>query len=83
MTENTTSIYQSAIRKSFAFLKRTKRIDELLVKQIPLPDGLGVLLPICELHADDSHLIEDLSSWRRSNQVAYPTRFPVTTEGTS
>jgi perosamine synthetase len=83
MNKNTISIYQSTIRKSFAFLKQTSQIDKLLAKQIPLPEGQGVLLPLCELHASDSLLIKDLSAWREANQAAYPTRFPVNAEGTA
>lgn len=83
MNDRVISTYKDTIRKSFNFLKCTTRIDELFVKQIPLPDGKGTLLPICELHADDAHLISELSSWRIANQTAYPTRFPVTDQGTA
>jgi perosamine synthetase len=80
---NVTDIYRSTVDSSFAFMKRTANIAELLVKNIPLPNGEGVLLPICDLHSDDRSLIRDLASWRANHQTAYPTRFPVTEEGTA
>lgn len=83
MNEQSIKSYNSAVRTSFGFLKRTAKLDELHAKQIPLPNGLGVLLPICDLHAEDVDLIAELSAWRSANQIAYPTRFPVTHEGTA
>lgn len=83
MNHRAISTYQAAIRRSFSFLKRTARIDELFAKHIPLPDGQGVLVPVCELYTGDARLIGDLSAWRAANQAAYPTRFPVTDEGTA
>lgn len=83
MTDQSLSTYHKAVKKSFRFLKSTARIDEMFAKQIPLPDGKGTLLPLCEVHVGDIRLNADLTSWRSENQTAYPTRFPVTEEGTA
>ena len=76
-------VYQQAVRKNFSFLKRTKRLDELFAKCIPLAAGSGYLVPVCDLHADDAPLISKLSLWRRENAFAYPTQFAVTEAGTA
>lgn len=39
-------------------------------------------MPIGELHANDTVLIEELAIWREENSFAYPTQFKVTFEGT-
>lgn len=75
--------YQQAVRSNFSFLKQTSRLDDLFAKSIPLADGAGGLLPICELHATDKELIKKLAQWREENFFAYPTQFPVTIEGTT
>lgn len=74
--------YQEAVRKSFSFLKRTETLEAAFVKSIPLDPPDGVLIPVCELHADDDALIRKLSQWRIDNAFAYPTQFPVTDSGT-
>lgn len=83
MTTRINKAYNVAIKKSFSFLKSTCSYSELIAKQIPLSEGKGALLPICELHGSDSQLVSDLSNWRAANQTAYPTRFPITDVGTA
>lgn len=77
------AIYEKAVEKNFSFLKRTRRLDELFAKSIPLSEPAGYLLPVCDLHGDDPHLIGQLSRWRRENAFAYPTQFVVTDAGTA
>jgi len=71
-----------AISRSFSFLKNTSRLEELFVKGIPVDETGVLLVPVCELHADDDVLIRLLAQWRAENEFAYPTRFPVTEGGT-
>ncbi|MBN2239562.1 MAG: aminotransferase class I/II-fold pyridoxal phosphate-dependent enzyme [Dehalococcoidales bacterium] len=75
-------IYKQSIRKEFLFLKNTSDIIDMYSKAIPLPDQQGCLIPVCELHADDPELIELFAKWRAENSYAFPTRFPVTFDGT-
>ena len=74
--------YHNSVRRNFAFLKSASCLETLFVRSIPLEDGRGLLVPVCELHADDDNLISLLSRWRADNWFAYPTQFPVTDEGT-
>lgn len=74
---------QRAVRDCFAFMKKTNALDDLLAKSIPLRDGEGYLVAVCDLHLDDRELIEKLARWRSENSDAFPTRFPVTLEGTA
>src|SRR5882672_6235027 len=77
------AVYQQAVRKNFSFLKRTKRLDELFAKCIPMAGGSGYLVPVCDLHEADTPLISKLSLWRRENAFAYPSQFVVTDAGTA
>jgi perosamine synthetase len=63
-------------------LKTIDRYDEAVARSLRLRDGLGYLLPVCELHADDTQLIRLLADWRDRNQAVFPTQFEVTLEGT-
>jgi perosamine synthetase len=81
--ERASAVYDEAVRSTFAFLKATTRLDDLHAKAVELASDSGYLLPVCELHAGDERLIETLARWRDDNQHAYPTRFPVTLEGTA
>jgi perosamine synthetase len=74
--------YRQAVERNFAFLKGTAELHDLWAKAIPLQENAGYLLPICELHRSDSQLINTLARWREENAHVYPTRFPVTIEGT-
>lgn len=75
--------YKSALRSTFAFLKATRRFDELLVRSIRLPEDGGYLVPVCEIHASDPSAIERLSDWRAAAASAFPTQFQVTHERTA
>jgi perosamine synthetase len=66
-----------------AFLKATDAIADLHARAIVIPGNRGLLVPVCELHADDTALIETLARWRDENQHAFPTRFEVTAAGTA
>jgi perosamine synthetase len=81
--ERSAEDYARAVRRCFAFLKQTTRLDDLFAKSVPLPDDRGFLAPICELHATDAALISTLATWRERHQTAFPTRFPVTESGTA
>jgi perosamine synthetase len=76
------AVYNEAVRNNFQFLKQISTLDKAQAVSLPLPRVGGYLLPICELHLDDAMLISTLSNWRRENAFAYPSRFPVTDEGT-
>src|SRR4051812_31355665 len=76
-------VYRRAVRSGFAFLKRTRRLDDLLAKSIPLPGDSGFLAPVCDLHAGDVALIAHLARWRAENAFAYPSQFPVTEASTA
>ncbi len=79
----TSSIFHKAIVSDFSFLKETNRLEALYTRGLSLEKTGGMLLPICRLHAGDQKLIGLLSDWRHKNQIAYPTRFPVTNSGTA
>lgn len=82
-TTRTVSVFQAAVRKNFAFLKQTTRLDDLFAKSIVLPDNIGYLIPVCELHTQDDEMIARFASWREKNTAAFPTQFPVSLEGTA
>ena len=75
--------FRAAVRDELAFMKAAATIEELTARAIPLADGAGMLVPISELHATDTRLIERLAAWRAESAFAFPTRFPVTLEGTA
>jgi perosamine synthetase len=78
-----TETYRQSVHRNFSFLKKTTSFDDLFAKSVPLSNGDGFLVPVCELHADDGQLIAKLARWRAENYFAYPTQFPVTIEGTT
>jgi len=75
-------IFNNAVKSSFHFLKETSHLEELYTRGIRLEKTGGMLLPICRLQCGDENLIKTLACWRGDNLDAYPTRFPVTIEGT-
>lgn len=81
-TARRAAVFQTAIKEQFRLLKETKSLETWHSTSIPLPESEGMLLPICRFHADDEALIRDLTQWRQSAAFAYPTRFPVTIDGT-
>jgi perosamine synthetase len=74
-------VFERAIRREFAFLKGTDSVADLHARALVFDHGL--LLPVCELHADDEQLIGALSRWRREHADAFPTQFEVTDVGTA
>lgn len=83
VTKRGVQVYKEAVRKNFSFLKQTTRLDDLFAKAIPLPQGEGVLIPVCEMHTTDGGLIARLAQWREENADAFPIQFPVTTSSTA
>jgi perosamine synthetase len=77
------AVYATGIRREFSFLKGTRSLSDLHARGIVLPDDRGLLVPLCELHADDPRLIADLGRWRAAHADAFPTQFPVTDAGTA
>ena len=77
------TVFARAVRKELAFLKGTRALADLHARGIVLPDDQGLLVPVCELHADDAQLIATLGRWREAAADAFPTRFPVSEEGTA
>jgi perosamine synthetase len=69
--------YRAAVREEFAFMKSAATIEELTARSIPLAEGAGMLVPVCELHAADARLHARLGQWRRDNAFAYPGHAPV------
>ena len=82
-TDRSAEVYAAAVRREFAFLKGTRALADLHARSIVLPGDRGLLVPVCELHADDDTLIEILSRWRDEHARAFPTSFPVTAAGTA
>ncbi len=76
-------VYNKAVLRGFDFLKRTDRLDDLMAKAVALPDGRGHLVPVCDLHDGDDALIARFAAWREANAAAFPSRFPVTLDGTA
>ena len=82
-TDRSAEVYAAAVRREFAFLKGTRALADLHARSIVLPGDRGLLVPVCELHADDDTLIESLSRWRDEHARAFPTSVPVTAAGTA
>jgi perosamine synthetase len=76
-------VYRAAVARHFGFLKAAKTFAEAIVRAVELPNGEGLLVPLCEAHVGNAELIETLSRWREANADAFPSRFTVTTAGTS
>lgn len=74
--------YQQRVVQAFSNAKACTTHAGALKQSLPLPDNAGYLLPVCELHSTDDILIAKLAKWRDENSFAYPTRFPVTFDGT-
>lgn len=76
-------VFENEVVASFRFLKETTDLEKLYTRGLRLQQTGGLLLPICRLQIDDKKLIQTLAKWRGENINAYPTRFPVTIEGTT
>jgi perosamine synthetase len=74
-------IFNKTIKKEFFFAKSAMNLGELWQRNIDLPRG-GCLIPLSYLHLEDEQLVAKLGAWREAASYAYPTRFPVTNEGT-
>lgn len=75
------TVFKETVIKEFAFAKAAKNLEGLWQRNISLPSG-GCLIPLSFLHLDDKELLNKLAAWREASSYAYPTRFPVTFEGT-
>jgi len=75
--------FKKELVASFQFLKESSDLEKLYTCGLRLEKTGGLLLPICRLQGDDKILIKTLAEWRSENISAYPTRFPVTIEGTA
>lgn len=68
------------------FQKSGTNLREMLNLSIPILQGneqIGYLVPFSVGQQGDEKLMKFLTSWRNTNNFAYPTRFLATTEGTS
>jgi perosamine synthetase len=83
MDQANSRVFEKTIQKAFGFLKGSRSFSEAVVKGVPLEKSGGVLVAICEAMSEDGELIQILAEWRARNIQAYPTRFPVTEEGTA
>ena len=75
MSERSRDVFQRSVRQEFAFLKSTRAIDQLHARSIVVPGDRGLLVPVCELHADDQRVIASLHRWRE--QSALPATSPA------
>ncbi len=75
------TVYKENAERTLAFLKNSRRIDELAAKSLFLNEG-ECLVPIGEIHRNDETLLERMKQWREEHADTFPTRFPVTREGT-
>ena len=70
--------FRAAVRDELVFMKAAATIEDLTGRAVPLADGAGLLIPLCELHTGDERLLARVSQWRRENSFAFPGRHPVT-----
>jgi perosamine synthetase len=75
-------VYRSSVKSAFDFLKRTETIEDAYAKGIRIGEGLGVLLPVCDLTSRDDDAIRTLAEWRRACSWAFPSQFEITDDGT-
>ena len=72
--------FRAAVRDELAFMKAAATIEELTGRAVPLADGAGMLVPVCELHTGDERLLARMIRWRRENSFAFPGQGPVEPE---
>lgn len=77
----TSEVFQKTVADEFLFAKSASSLIELWQRSLELPSG-GCLIPLSHIHLPNDQLIDRLGEWRASAANAYPTRFPVTREGT-
>jgi perosamine synthetase len=75
--------HREAVSAELAFMKSAATLEELVARAVPLAGGAGMLVPVCELHAEDERLIGMLARWRERSAFAFPTQFAVTRAGTA
>ena len=80
--------HKDIFRNSFLswgnFLKELKTLEDLLLCSIKFDSGKETfyLVPFTYMDLENLEKIELLQSWREKNQFAFPSRFPVTQQGT-
>lgn len=75
--------YVESIRQQVERLKRIATPAELARARVACGDGVGWLVPVCDLHRDDAELVALLADWRARHASAFPSQFKVTHEGTA
>jgi perosamine synthetase len=67
-----------------SFFKNQEHIRAKLLSSLYFcyEDKEFCLVPVTRNDLNDLEIIESISTWREKNQFAFPTRFPVTIEGT-
>ena len=78
---------ENQIKETFKFMKSGDNYREVLNHALELrgEDGevIGFSLPVGNYFKNQKRLLEKLVEWREQFQHVYPTRFKVTTEGTT
>lgn len=82
LENNDITRYTQRVFQAFSNAKSCTTYAEAFKQSLPLPNNAGYLLPVCEHHMSDDITIAKLAKWRDENSFAYPTRFPVTFDGT-
>ena len=83
-----TSDATEQVTELFAFMTDVTSLDDVATKSLAVhleeddDRPRGYLTPISGVHANDAGFSELLARWRQNHQYAYPSRFPVTVEGT-
>jgi perosamine synthetase len=75
------SVYKQALAANFLFLKSAKNVQEAFLRAIPI-ENKGFLVPVCEAHQDDVHLMQKLTEWRNTNVGVYPSQFIANLDST-
>ena len=77
---------ETYFKQTADFYKSSANLTDLAGRAIEVPNDkgvlLGYLLPMGRLDQSDNHKITLLGKWRSDHDYAYPTRFPVTFDGT-
>jgi perosamine synthetase len=77
---------ETYFKQTTAFFKSAENLVALAARSLDVVsekgDLLGYLLPLTPLDKSDEVKISLLAEWRAAHEYAYPTRFPVTFDGT-
>ena len=57
------SLYNTSVKKKFSFMKNSSSFNELDHKRIEL-ENLGSLIPLSNVHSENSKIIENICAWR-------------------